>query len=175
MQYRLTTAFKTGNKTSILKLSAELGHYVADAHVPLHANSNHNGQCTDQVGIHGFWESRIPELLADVEWNFIIGKGVVLHQPTNFIWDRIIESAVASDSVLRFERTLNKTFQADKKYAIEPRNGKNSKQYSSAYTIAYNKMLNGMVERRMRESIFAVASFWMTAWVNAGQPNLSTL
>ena len=32
-----------------------------------------------------------------------------------------------------------------------------------------------MVERRMRQSIFAVASFWYTAWVNAGQPELSGL
>jgi hypothetical protein len=36
-------------------------------------------------------------------------------------------------------------------------------------------MLNGMVERRMRESIFATASLWYTAWVNAGQPNLADL
>jgi hypothetical protein len=32
-----------------------------------------------------------------------------------------------------------------------------------------------MVERRMRQSIFAVASFWYTAWVNAGQPSLTKL
>ena len=32
-----------------------------------------------------------------------------------------------------------------------------------------------MVERRMRQSIFAVASFWYTAWVNAGQPDLNKL
>jgi hypothetical protein len=32
-----------------------------------------------------------------------------------------------------------------------------------------------MVERRMRQSIFAVASFWYTAWVNAGQPPLDRL
>ena len=32
-----------------------------------------------------------------------------------------------------------------------------------------------MVERRMRQSIFAVASFWYTAWVNAGQPDLRPL
>lgn len=46
------------------------------------------------------------------------------------------------------------------------------RQYSSAFTIAYNKMLNGMVERRMRLAIASVASFWYTAWVNAGQPDL---
>ena len=49
------------------------------------------------------------------------------------------------------------------------------RQYSSDYTIAYNKKLNGMVERRMRQAIFVVASFWYTAWVNAGQPDLSGL
>ena len=35
--------------------------------------------------------------------------------------------------------------------------------------------MNGMVERRMRQAIFAVASFWYTAWVNAGQPDLTSL
>lgn len=49
------------------------------------------------------------------------------------------------------------------------------RQYSSAYTIKYNDLLKGMVERRMRQSVYAVASFWYTAWVNAGQPDLSTL
>jgi hypothetical protein len=49
------------------------------------------------------------------------------------------------------------------------------KQYSSEYSTAYNAMLNDMVERRLRQSIYAVASFWYTAWVNAGQPDLRHL
>lgn len=65
MLQRLTTAFEEKNQAKILKLSAELGHYIADLHVPLHASSNHNGQYSDQKGIHGFWESRLPELLTD--------------------------------------------------------------------------------------------------------------
>ncbi len=32
-----------------------------------------------------------------------------------------------------------------------------------------------MIERRMRQSIFAIASFWYTAWVNAGQPDLASI
>ena len=74
MLYKLTEAFKEKQQAKILKLSAEIGHYIADAHVPLHANSNHNGQFTDQRGIHGFWESRVPELLAEKEFDFFIGK-----------------------------------------------------------------------------------------------------
>jgi hypothetical protein len=177
---RLTEAFKTKDQVKILKYSAELGHYLADAHVPLHANSNHNGQLTDQKGIHGFWESRIPELLAERQpvtlgWDFLVGRAAYIRDPAAFIWKTVLESAAAADSVLRFEKELSRKFAPDRKYAFEERNGVTIRQYSSAYTIAYDAMLKGMVERRMRQSIFAVASFWYTAWVNAGQPDLSNL
>lgn len=175
MLARLTNAFKEKNYASILKNSAEIGHYVADAHVPLHASENYDGQFTNQKGIHSFWESRIPELLADKSFDFFIGKAEYIKEPGAFIWDRVFESAVAADSVLKFERQLSAQFRGDQKVAFEGRNNKTIQQYSSAYTIAYNNMLNGMVERRMRQSIFAVASFWFTAWVNAGQPDLSSI
>ncbi|MEO8768431.1 MAG: zinc dependent phospholipase C family protein [Ferruginibacter sp.] len=175
MLNRLTAAFKEKNFSKIMKNSAELGHYIADAHVPLHASSNHNGQLTNQKGIHAFWESRIPELLAEKEFDFFIGKAEYIKDPGVFIWDRVLESAKAADSVLSFDRDLAKQFSDDKKYAFEERNGVVIRQYSSAYTIAFNKKLNGMVERRMRQAIFAVSSFWYTAWVNAGQPDLKGL
>jgi hypothetical protein len=172
---RLTAAFKEKDGTQILKVSAELGHYIADAHVPLHASSNHNGQLTGQQGIHGFWESRLPELLADKQWDFFIGKAEYLKNPGDFIWKRVLESAAAADTVLRLEKALSQSFSPDQKFAFEERNGKIIRQYSTAYTIAYNNGLKGMVERRMRQSIYAVASFWYTAWVDAGQPDLNAL
>ena len=156
-------------------MSAEIGHYIADAHVPLHANSNHNGQFTGQQGIHGFWESRVPELLADKEWNFFIGKAEYIKNTSEFIWKRVLESAAAADTVLQFEKELNSKFSSDKKFAFENKNGTMFRQYSSAYCIAYNQMLKGMIERRMQQSIYAVASFWYSAWVDAGQPDLTKL
>jgi hypothetical protein len=171
---RLTKAFKEKNYAAILKNSAELGHYIADAHVPLHTSENYDGQLTGQKGIHAFWESRVPELL-DKNFNFFIGKAQYISDPSDFIWKRVLESAQETDSVLRFEKELSKKFPSDQKFAFEPRNNQLAGQRSSAYTIAYDKMLNGMVERRMRQSVFAVASFWFTAWVNAGQPDLSSL
>ncbi len=175
MLYRLTEAFKAKNFFQIMKNSADIGHYIADAHVPLHTSSNHNGQLTNQKGIHGFWESRVPELLADKEFDFFIGKAEYIKSPGEYIWARVLESAKAADSVLLFEKELTKQFGTDKKYAFEQRNNVLVKQYSSAFTIAYNKKLDGMVERRMRLAIFSVASFWYTAWVNAGQPDLTDL
>lgn len=175
MLYKLTDAFKEKNQARILKYSAEIGHYIADSHVPLHATKNHNGQFTDQKGIHGFWESRVPELLAEKEWDFFIGKADYIKNPADFIWKRVLESAAAADTVLKYEKELTKQFPGDQKYSFEDRNGITIRQYSSAFSKAYDAKLKGMIERRMRQSIYAVASFWYTAWVNAGQPDLKTL
>lgn len=175
MLYRLTEAFTEKNQAKILKYSAEIGHYIADSHVPLHASSNHNGQFTDQKGIHGFWESRIPELLAEKGWDLFIGKAEYIKNPADYIWKRVLESAAAADTVLKYEKELSRQFPADQKFAFEDRNGVTIRQYSSAYSLKYDALLKGMIERRMRQSIFTVASFWYTAWINAGQPDLSKL
>ena len=172
---RLTKAFRDKNFSAIMKNSTDIGHYIGDAHVPLHATKNYNGQLTNQKGIHGFWESRIPELLADRRFDFFIGKAEYIKDPAGFIWDRVLESSLAADSVLKFEKELSLKFPGETKYAFEKRNNVIIKQYSSAYSLAFDEMLNGMVERRMRQSIYAIASFWYTAWVNAGQPDLSGL
>lgn len=175
MLSQLTEAFRLKQKARILKLAAEIGHYIGDAHVPLHASSNHNGQLTDQKGIHGFWESRIPELICERQWDFFIGKASYISNPGEYMWQRVLESAAASDTVLRYEKELSLQFPPDRKYSFEERNGIIIKQYSTDYSIAYDKKLGGMIERRMRQSVYSIASFWYTAWINAGQPELTKL
>ena len=170
MTYRLTEAFKDQNADEILYLSANLGHYIADAHVPLHTTENYNGQLTNQRGIHAFWESRIPELFSD-QWDFFTGRAQYIGNINEKTWKIVKASNAAKDSVLKFEAKLNSKWDSDTKYSIE----KNKKVYSSEYSQAYNQLLNGMVERRMRSAIFSVGSFWYTAWVNAGQPDLNRL
>jgi hypothetical protein len=172
---RLTLAFKEKDRNAILKISADIGHYIADAHVPLHACTNHNGQLTGQQGIHGFWESRIPELLAEKEWDFLIGKADYIKDPAAFIWNRVLESGAAADTVLLEDKKLSAEHSEIYKYGFEERKGKLVHQYSTAYALEYDSRLNHMIERRMRESIYAVASFWYTAWVDAGQPDLKML
>ncbi len=172
MVIRLEKAFKEENFDRILQLSAELGHYVEDAHVPLHTTENYNGQLTGQKGIHGFWESRIPEMKAE-EYDYFIGRARYIENPLDKAWDVVEDSHAAVDSVLLFEKELSNRFPADNKYAYETRGNATIKTYSQDYTNAYDKMLNGMVERRMRESIITVGSLWYTSWVNAGKPDLS--
>lgn len=175
MHGRLQQAFASRNVEAILKVSADIGHYIADVHVPLHASSNHNGQKTDQHGIHGFWESRLPELFAVRQYDFLIGRAGYLERPKNFIWERIHESARAADTVLALEKKLSQSTPSHARFAYEQRNGMVVRQYAEKYAAAYHRNLNGMVERRMRDAIYAVASFWYTAWIDAGQPDLSGL
>jgi hypothetical protein len=47
------------------------------------------------------------------------------------------------------------------------------KVYSEEYSSEYHMMLQGQVERRMRSAVITIGSMWYTAWVNAGQPDLS--
>lgn len=172
MMYRLTEAFKSENIDRILHYSADLGHYIADAHVPLHTTENYNGQLTNQRGIHGFWESRIPELKAD-EYDYLVGTAQYIESPIKTAWKVVKDSHMAVDSVLTFERVLNAKFPQDKKYGYEERGNVTVKVYSKEYTEKYDQMLKGQVERRMREAIKMVGSAWYTCWVNAGKPDLN--
>lgn len=175
MLNRLTRAFEEKNYAAIMKNSADIGHYIADACVPLHASSNHNGQLTNQKGIHAFWESRVPELLADQDWDFMLGRAQYIKNPGQYIWERVLESARKSDTVLAVERRLTAAVKEDEKFSFEERNGVVIRQYSSTFTRAFDKELKGMVEDRMRTAVYSVASFWYTAWINAGQPDLKEL
>lgn len=169
--YRLTDAFKENDLPKILRVSADLGHYIGDAHVPLHTTENYNGQLTGQRGIHGFWESRIPELYSQ-DYNYFTGRAQYINRPLDYIWQVVQESYAALDSVLLFEKQLSDSFPPDKKYSYETRGQTTIKVYSKEFTAAYSKKLNGMVERRMVHAIIAIGSFWYTAWVDAGQPDL---
>ena len=172
--YKLTKAFKEKDLVRILKLSSDIGHYIGDSHVPLHTTENYNGQMTGQKGIHGFWESRLPELFGS-DYNFFVGRAYYIDNVEMEIWDAVLESHNALDSVLSFERMLNEQFSPDKKYGYESRNNITVRAYSREYAGEYHDMLNGQVERRMRRSIHRIGAFWYTAWKNAGSPDLSEL
>ena len=174
MLTRLTYAFKEKNLKKILRNSADLGHYVGDAHVPLHTTTNYNGQLTGQDGIHGFWESRLPELYGD-KYNFMVGKAEYIDDPNTYFWDIVMESHLLLDSVFFIEKDLTEQFSSDQKFCFETRGEQTVRTYCEAFSKAYHERMDGMVETRMRASIKTVGDVWLTAWVNAGQPDLLDL
>lgn len=172
MQSRLSRAFETKNKPLILRLSAEFGHYIGDAHVPLHTTANYNGQMTNQLGIHAFWESRIPELFAESSWDFFVGRADYIENKRDYFWKMIIDSHSLLDSALNVEKRLSETFDKDKQYCYDERLGRTVRIQCTEYAAAYSLEMNNMVEIRMRDAIHAVGSCIYTAWVDAGQPDL---
>ncbi|MCM0060213.1 MAG: zinc dependent phospholipase C family protein [Algoriphagus sp.] len=170
----LTQAFAAQDKEAILRLSADLGHYLGDLNVPLHTTKNYNGQLTGQAGIHGFWESRVPELLAK-NYTYWVGKAAYVPDPQQALWEAVHRAHAQVDSVLRIEKILSLQFPLDQKYSYAERNGQTVRVYSREFTIVYALALDGQVERQMKRSIKMIADFWYTAWVNGGQPDLSKL
>ncbi len=174
MVIKLTKAFEEKNVDQILRISADLGHYIGDSHVPLHCTENYNGQLTGQRGIHGFWESRLPELKSK-DYSYFVGRAVYVEDILEDEWKTVNQSFSAKDSVLDIEKELSLAFPPDQKYTFENRGASLMKTYSEEYSTKYHDMLNGMVERRLTQSIIKVGSYWYTAWINAGQPNLDEL
>ena len=173
MYYRLRDAFLLRDPERILKISAELGHYIADANVPLHTTENYNGQLTGQEGIHGFWESRLPELFSN-DYDFFVGKAEYLQDPQRAVWRNIEEAHVDVNFLLAEEKVLAEKFK-ERKYSFETKGRQTVKVYSREYSKAFHRVLDGMVERRMRAAIKMIGDFWYTAWVDAGQPDLKLL
>ncbi len=169
-QYRLTEAFQARDVEKIMRLASDMGHYIGDAHVPLHTTENYNGQMTGQEGIHAFWESRLPELYAEKDYDFFVGQADYIEDKNEFFWGIVEDSHSHLAKVLEVELRLRSEYAQDKQYCYEERLGATVRLECEGYAEEYHKQLNGMVEDRMRASVKAVADCWYTAWVDAGQP-----
>ncbi|HMQ07421.1 MAG TPA: zinc dependent phospholipase C family protein [Saprospiraceae bacterium] len=172
---RLVTAMKSGDANRIMQLAAEYGHYISDAHVPLHTTENYNGQLSGQDGIHAFWESRIPELFAEKYYDFFVGRAEYISGRKDAYWQIVLDSHSEVDKVLGIEMELRNTFPMDRQYCYDERLNRTVRLECPEYAAAYQEKMGTMVEDRMRASIKAVGDLWYTAWVDAGQPNISGL
>jgi len=174
MKNQLTAAFRTQDNDRILYLAADLGHYVADACVPLHTTRNYNGQLTGQRGIHALWESRLPELQA-ADYDLLTGPAPYLEQPTEAAWAALARAHAAVDSVFRMEKLVSAELPEDRKFSYEQRGNQTIRVYSREFSLAYHRRLNGQVERQLRYAARLIGAFWYTCWVDAGQPDLTGL
>jgi hypothetical protein len=169
--YRLVSAFQRRDENAILRLSAGLGHYVGDAHVPLHTTENYDGQETDQEGIHALWETRLPELFGE-GYTFRTKRATYIADPLTAAWHTVFESHSLLDSVLALEKQVQAQFPEEQRYVMEKRGTRKVKTYSPEYAAAYHKLLNGMVEQRMQKAIYITGCLWLSAWIDAGRPDL---
>ncbi|MEY4934632.1 MAG: hypothetical protein RIS64_991 [Bacteroidota bacterium] len=174
MQKRLTQAFIKKNKQTVLKLSAEIGHYIADAHVPLHTTRNYDGQLTKQNGIHAFWETRLPDLFSD-KYNYWVGQAAYFDKSDDYYWKIIQKSHALLPKLFEIEKETAQMFPNYKKWVSTTKNGVTLTLQTQEYAMLFHQKLDGMVEQQMRDAILAVGSAWYSAWFEAGQPNLNNL
>lgn len=172
---RLVRSMDALDLESILKISADIGHYLGDAHVPLHTTENYNGQLSDQVGIHAFWESRLPELFAQDEYDFFVGKAEYIDDKQSYFWNIIIDSHSELDKVLAIEQELKEIYPSDQQLCFDERSTYTIWTQCPEFSEEYHIRLDGMVEQRMRASIEAIGDVWYSAWIDAGQPDLEKI
>ncbi len=172
---QLTKAFSSKNKDSILFYAADIGHYIADAHVPLHTTINYDGQLSDQKGLHSLWESMIPELEIGTYNLFTNHKATYLKKPGEAIWKAIRKANTLLPRMLINEKEVSLKFTEAEKFRVQIRRGKESKSYTTAFAKAYSASLKNTINIQLLSSSEMVADFWYTSWVDAGKPDLSAL
>jgi len=175
-QQKLTEAFRRKEKDSIIFYATDLGHYIGDAHVPLHTSLNYDGQLTDQRGIHDLWETTVPE--AELTGFAIESRHKAQYLPSveNAIWGILKHTHSLLPDMFEAEKEVSKRFSdTSRKYRWEYRWGRNRRFYSKEFAVEFNKALKGSINGQLIRSANALSDFWYTAWVNAGRPDLRSL
>src|SRR5690606_9151133 len=126
---RLTNAFRSKHADSIVFYAADLSHYIADAHVPLHTSLNYDGQLTGQHGIHDLWETTVPEVeILNYQLNSR-HKARYIQSPAEEIWKIIEHTFSLLPGMMEKEKEVAKDFTDATKYRWEVRWGKNRRFY----------------------------------------------
>ncbi|MEP6784059.1 MAG: hypothetical protein ABI983_10335, partial [Acidobacteriota bacterium] len=142
---------------NIVLFSAILAHYVADGHVPLHSAANHDGQLSQQQGVHSRWEA---ELFERNRSKLKIAPVPIapITNPRDFMFTTLLASNRAVANVLESDQAA----------------AQGREFYDDAYFDAFAKGTLPTLERRLNESIAAVAAMITGAWEQAGKPDIPT-
>ncbi|MFA5970857.1 MAG: T9SS type A sorting domain-containing protein [Lentimicrobiaceae bacterium] len=135
--------------------AADLGHYVADGHMPLHITANYDGKSTGNDGIHSRYETTM--INAYVSQIIYTGESISeIGDVNQYIFNYLYTNNGYCDSVLIAD-TYAKTF------------GSTS---SSAYKTALWNKSKGFTIPLFKSASHALAELIYTAWIQAGSPSL---
>jgi len=148
----LANQLRNGDLPRATQTMADLGHYIGDAHQPLHATANYNGQFTNNGGIHSRYES---SMVNAHQGEIIIPRDTARYiaNPLAYAFDYLYVSNSYTDSIMIADT-----------YAKSLSGG----LYNTTYYDALWQMTGGFTKTQFQTASAAVASIWYTAWVNAG-------
>ena len=152
---KLTEAMKAGRWEEARLDAAILANYVAEAHDPFNTTDNFDGRLTAQPGIN----ERFGKTLIDKYSSFFPMRpndAVYINDPT----DRAFEACLSSHSWLEIILLADRN----------ARRGENS--YNDDYFDRFYNQAAAILIRQLSDAATDVGSYWLTAWVNAGRPQL---
>ena len=170
---KLQWAFEHQNMPAILRYSADLGHYAADANVPLHTHSNYNGQFSNQWGIHALWETELPFYYQDTLALTMTQGNMVFNIPT-YMHQRIETAHGLVNQALEAECLARRVVPVPAQFAFVWQGNLRKKMASWTLAQTYGHWVLASVMEQYAASVSTVASLWYTAWVMAGEPPLPT-
>jgi hypothetical protein len=140
---------------NIVLFAAILAHYVSDGHVPLHAVVNYDGQKTNQLGLHSRWEAELFERNR-ARIKIAPAAPTAIADPREFMFQTLLVSNQLAEGVL----------QSDAKAA------RGRAFYDEAYFDVLATEQLSVLERRLNDSVTAVAGMVIGAWEQAGRPQV---
>lgn len=154
----LVNCFKRKDWSKAVLVSSDLGHYVADGHMPMHITSNYDGQLTGNKGIHSRYESyMIKEYVNEIDY---VGDSVSkIEDVSRYVFSYIYHNHSFVDSVLEADNYAKSV---------------NSNTYSSEYKAALWARTRRFTIELFKEASHSLAELMYSAWVEAGKPDTST-
>ncbi len=152
---RLTEALKAQKWEEAKLDAAVLGHYVADAHDPLHTTENFDGQLTEQTGL----AARFGAGLMDRYANFLMFRpedAVKIEDPTEYAFQMVLEANTWVDQVVWADRHSREGLAT----------------YNDEYFDRFYTQIGSTAAREISAAAHDAGSYWYTAWLNAGRPAL---
>ncbi len=152
---KLTEAMRAGKWEEARLDAAILANYVAEAHDPFNTTDNFDGRLSAQPGVN----ERFGTTLIDRYSSFFPMRpndAIFINDPT----DRAFEACLSSHS------WLETILLADR----HARRGENS--FNDEYYDRFYNQAAAILIRQLSDAATDVGSFWLTAWKNAGRPQL---
>ena len=155
----LQSCFERGDWDNAVLFASDLGHYVADGHMPFHITRNYNGQYSGNNGIHARYESEMIEMFSSQ----IIYSGYQIEAIENvnqYIFNYLYSNYTYVDSLL-----------AADDYAHDIAGNTYSSQY---YTALWDKTENITVSM-FKQASHNLTELIYTAWLNSGSPTIASV
>ena len=152
---RLTNALRDQKWEEAKLAAAALGHYVADTRNPLQTTANYDGQLAGQSGL----AERFGAALIDRFQGFMMFRPAPakkIDDPTEYAFEAVLEANTWVSQIVLSDR-LSRGQLSD---------------FNDDYFDRFHASAGHIVARELNNAAHDTGSYWYTAWLYAGKPEL---